>query len=216
MSVIHGNYNNQNILPVLVDSQGRPLVVIDSVTGTYLQVDVHSLPSIPAGNNNIGDVDVVSLPSNVLAGMTSLPAGSNVIGKVDINSPVPLRVMGKQSEAIFALESVIVAHKENTNLGAGYINLSFDTVPSGKVDIITCTSVAYGGTNPGTIIWLMVITPTVSAVMKQIVAPTNGLYYNIDATMYVPESSYVNVRIGGHTVGDDLYANIIGYRMNKP
>jgi hypothetical protein len=39
-------------------------------------VNVSSLPSLPAGNNNIGDVDVVSLPS--------IPAGSNNIGRVHV------------------------------------------------------------------------------------------------------------------------------------
>lgn len=38
-------------------------------------VDVTSLPSLPAGTNNIGDVDVLTLPA--------IPAGSNTIGKVD-------------------------------------------------------------------------------------------------------------------------------------
>ncbi|OQW34860.1 MAG: hypothetical protein A4E20_01400 [Nitrospira sp. SG-bin2] len=39
-----------------------------------LQIDVLSLPTLPAGNNNIGDVDVASLPA--------LPAGTNDIGNV--------------------------------------------------------------------------------------------------------------------------------------
>lgn len=39
-------------------------------------VDVVSLPSIPAGSNNIGDVDVLSLPP--------IPAGTNNIGDVDV------------------------------------------------------------------------------------------------------------------------------------
>ena len=39
-------------------------------------VDVLSLPSIPAGANNIGDVDVLTLPA--------LPAGTNNIGDVDV------------------------------------------------------------------------------------------------------------------------------------
>jgi len=41
-----------------------------------LQVDAKTLPSLPAGNNNIGDVDVVSLPS--------IPVGSNTIGNVNM------------------------------------------------------------------------------------------------------------------------------------
>ena len=39
-------------------------------------VDVASLPSLPAGTNNIGDVDVLTLPS--------IPAGTNNIGDVDV------------------------------------------------------------------------------------------------------------------------------------
>lgn len=39
-------------------------------------VDVVTLPAIPAGTNNIGDVDVLTLPA--------LPAGTNNIGDVDV------------------------------------------------------------------------------------------------------------------------------------
>lgn len=42
--------------------------------------------SLPAGANNIGDVDVASLPASVIAGMGSLPAGANNIGDVDVAS----------------------------------------------------------------------------------------------------------------------------------
>jgi outer membrane murein-binding lipoprotein Lpp len=44
---------------------------------------------LPAGTNNIGDVDIASLPSNVIAGMSSLPAGTNNIGDVDLASAIP-------------------------------------------------------------------------------------------------------------------------------
>jgi hypothetical protein len=47
------------------------------VTGTFWQatqpVSLASLPTLPAGTNNIGDVDVLTLPA--------LPAGTNLIGK---------------------------------------------------------------------------------------------------------------------------------------
>lgn len=47
-----------------------------AVSGTEVQVDV--VAPLPAGTNNIGDVDVLSLPS--------IPAGTNNIGDVDILS----------------------------------------------------------------------------------------------------------------------------------
>lgn len=45
-------------------------------------VDVASLPALPAGTNNIGDVDVLTLPA--------LPAGTNAIGKLAANSGVDI------------------------------------------------------------------------------------------------------------------------------
>lgn len=49
-------------------------------------VDVVTLPALPAGTNNIGDVDVLTLPA--------LPTGSNTIGKVDVNAKqfLPVKV----------------------------------------------------------------------------------------------------------------------------
>jgi hypothetical protein len=50
-------------------------------TNNIGDVDVLSLPAIPAGTNNIGDVDVLTLPA--------IPAGTNNIGDVDVLSVVP-------------------------------------------------------------------------------------------------------------------------------
>lgn len=50
-----------------------------AVSGTEMQVDL--VAPIPAGDNNIGNVDVATLPS--------LPAGTNNIGDVDIASALP-------------------------------------------------------------------------------------------------------------------------------
>jgi hypothetical protein len=47
-------------------------------TNNIGDVDVLTLPALPAGTNNIGDVDVLTLPA--------LPAGTNNIGDVDIAS----------------------------------------------------------------------------------------------------------------------------------
>ena len=51
-------------------------IIDNAIAGSEMQVDVITLPSLPAGSNNIGDVDVLSLPA--------LPAGSNNIGDVDV------------------------------------------------------------------------------------------------------------------------------------
>lgn len=70
---------------VSVDDNGGSLTVDGTITANLAagtnnigDVDVLTLPALPAGTNNIGDVDVVSLPA--------LPAGTNNIGDIDVLS----------------------------------------------------------------------------------------------------------------------------------
>jgi hypothetical protein len=51
-------------------------VALPAGTNNIGDVDVLTLPALPAGTNNIGDVDVLTLPA--------LPAGTNNIGDVDV------------------------------------------------------------------------------------------------------------------------------------
>lgn len=55
--------------PLEVDASGR------------LWVNIGAMVALPAGTNNIGDVDVLTLPA--------LPAGTNLIGKVGIDQTTP-------------------------------------------------------------------------------------------------------------------------------
>jgi hypothetical protein len=68
-------------------------------TNNIGEIDVVSLPSIPAGTNNIGDVDVLTLPpipagtNNIgdvdVLSLPSIPTGANVIGFVAIDQTTP-------------------------------------------------------------------------------------------------------------------------------
>jgi hypothetical protein len=59
-----------------VDGSVSLAAAIPAGTNNIGDVDVLSLPALPAGTNNIGDVDVLTLPA--------LPAGTNNIGDVDV------------------------------------------------------------------------------------------------------------------------------------
>ena len=83
---VDGDYSTLN-----VDANGRLHVNVGAAlpagTNNIGDVDVLSLPALPAGTNNIGDVDVLSLPA--------LAAGTNNIGDVDVLTvPAPLNVTG--------------------------------------------------------------------------------------------------------------------------
>ena len=81
----------QRELRVQIGSAGTAV----AMTGTSL--NVANTASLPAGTNNIGDVDVLSLPS--------LPTGGNNIGDVDVVSIVPGTTgssLGKAEDAVHA------------------------------------------------------------------------------------------------------------------
>lgn len=92
-------------------------------------VDIVSMPALPAGNNNIGDVDVASLPA--------LPAGNNNIGDVDVVSLVPgvgATNLGKQEDAVHSSGDVgvmaLAVRQDASSALAGdgdYIPLSVDS-----------------------------------------------------------------------------------------
>lgn len=61
---------------VLDAIQAAVELIDNAISGTEMQVDV--VAALPAGTNNIGDVDVLTLPA--------IPAGNNNIGDVDVAS----------------------------------------------------------------------------------------------------------------------------------
>ena len=83
---------------VIIDDGGSSITVDGTVTANLAagtnnigDVDVLTLPAIPAGNNNIGDVDIATIAAgdnnigNVdVVTLPSIPAGTNNIGDVDV------------------------------------------------------------------------------------------------------------------------------------
>jgi len=214
MSLMFGNYQDENVKPVLVDSQGRPLVVLDAVTGTYLNVDVHSLPPIPAGSNLIGKVDINSQPAGVLAGMTSLPAGSNNIGDVDVLSMPVTEIKGSNNNKIFAYESTIHTRIENTNLSSGTNTLSSDAIPDNKIGMITYAAIRYVGTVTNVRLYLSIIKGTVSTDIGFIYPPVSSYVYLYNGNFIVPAGGVLRLTILNATVGDDVNLDYGGYVMS--
>jgi hypothetical protein len=80
-----GEVMTLDVIAAKLDTCITALQIIDNMvlaagTNNIGDVDVLTLPALPAGTNNIGDVDVLSLPA--------LPAGTNAIGKLAANAGV--------------------------------------------------------------------------------------------------------------------------------
>jgi hypothetical protein len=87
-----GNERGANVNPsnaLLVAQTGA----LPAGTNNIGDVDVLTLPALPAGTNNIGDVDVLTLPA--------IPAGSNEIGRIRYAKPTTSEL----SEAIVNFSS---------------------------------------------------------------------------------------------------------------
>lgn len=128
---------------ISVDDNGGSLTVDGTVTANLAagtnnigDVDVLTLPSIPAGTNNIGDVDVLTLPA--------IPAGTNSIGRVN---PEPQTANGLSVSRTISAASTnatsakgsagqvytVIAH--NINAAVRYLKLyNKDTAPTVGTD----------------------------------------------------------------------------------
>ena len=138
--VANGNYK-----PMVVNSDAQQIVAlgasIPAGDNNIGNVDIASsvaltLNSLPAGDNNIGNVDIVSLPA--------LPAGTNNIGDVDIASCVALTLNALPAGT--------------NNIGdvdiASCVALTLNSLPAGdnnigNVDIVSLPALPAGTNNIG-------------------------------------------------------------------
>jgi hypothetical protein len=94
----------QDTAQTALDAIKTAVEVLDNtVSGSELQVDV--VAALPAGDNNIGNVDVVTLPS--------IPAGTNNIGDVDVLT-LPALVAGTATIGVVMDERVSTSTRSST------------------------------------------------------------------------------------------------------
>lgn len=122
-------------VPVKVNPSGALTVEASLSAGTNNigGVDVLSLPALPAGTNNIGDVDVLSLPA--------LPAGTNNIGDVDVAS---LPVSFGSGVIDSTTQRIVVASDQVLPISATALPLPTGAATDTKLDSIIT---AIGSTN---------------------------------------------------------------------
>lgn len=106
---------------------------LQASTNNIGDVDVLSLPSLPSGTNNIGDVDVLSLPS--------LPSGTNNIGDVDVLT-LPVSFDAGATDA--TTQRVVIASDQTVPVSAASLPLPSGAATDAKLDSIIT---AIGSTN---------------------------------------------------------------------
>jgi hypothetical protein len=131
-----------SFVDVKVNPSGALAVEASLAAGTNNigDVDVLTLPSIPAGNNNIGDVDIASMPS--------IPAGNNNIGDVDIAS---MPVSFNSGIIDSTTQRVVIASDQTVPISAASLPLPSGAATDAKLDTII-TAIGNSNTKLDTII----------------------------------------------------------------
>lgn len=182
--------------------------IAGAVSGTEMQVDVVTLPSIPAGTNNIGDVDIASIAAgdnnigNVdVVTLPSLPAGTNNIGDVDVltlpSLPAGTNAIGK----LAANSGVDIGDVDVTSIPAveGKAAASNGWLPASGSIGATKTNIGTANT-PGQVGGWYIGNPNASAVYVQIFnAQASDVTLGTTAptlSLMIPASSAANVAAG--------------------
>jgi hypothetical protein len=158
---------------VAVTSAGITTIA-GAVAGTEMQVDV--VAALPAGNNNIGDVDVASLPA--------LPAGNNNIGDVDVASVVPgtgATNLGKAEDAAHTTGDTGVAVLAVRSDAGGSFAADGDYVPFSTDAVGNLRTVAGGAASAATV--TQVACSTSSATLLASSASRKGVIIFNDAAV---------------------------------
>jgi len=175
---VHVPHVNVDTIPAItgtVDLGATDNAVLDAIaasvagatpagTNNIGDVDVLTLPSIPAGTNNIGDVDILSIAAgdnnigNVdVVTLPSIPAGTNNIGDVDvltINGVAPAFGSGARGATV---QRVTIATDDSVPV----TNANLTTIAGAvsgtemQVDVLTMPTVtvnAHAVTNAGTFV----------------------------------------------------------------
>ena len=261
MPLIHGVDAVDALHPLLVDSSGRVIVTAASLplpsgaateaTLTDIETLVQSLvnalvsvatdrlradiiSALPAGTNNIGDVDVLSsaLPSGastlaeqqtqtaaLAAIQTAIEILDNIVAgseaQVDIVSAPTLQVQNQNGDMLEALESIVVDNQSDLNATAGYNELESAAVPTGKVwKITTCT--VYDENTVNTFLLIYATNGTLATTVLRVVPTVAFQAAVFTGELWLPAGWWLVGGYGACTLNDNIRLQIGGIQMDAP
>jgi len=158
-------------------------------------VDVLTLPAIPAGDNNIGNVDVVTLPA--------IPTGSNVIGKVDAQNHGWIGAAWQKNPLLLGYSGDTSEVVTNTNADAGLNTLSGAAVPAGEIWVVEAIGVR-NVNKASSRSWIYVTTNGNNTYLSDQVAAAAGQFTVWAGAITLSEGDKVQALIYGCDAGDDI------------
>jgi len=199
---------------VLDSIQAAVEVIDNAIAGTEMQVDV--VAALPAGDNNIGNVDVVTLPALVAGSanigdvdvltLPSIPAGTNNIGDVDV-----LSVAAGTNNI-----GTVAPYAQPANFIKGATAAITDTTRTAVIAAqgadtkiyVTHILVTNGHATVGTVV---AIEDGTTAIYRGYAAPAGG---GFSITLPVPLVGTANTALNAScaTTGSSVYVSASGYK----
>ena len=214
MPIIIGVTSGGVLVPVRVDDDG--IVSVSSAVSSLPSlpagdnnignVDVVTLPTLPAGNNNIGNVDIVTLPA--------LPTGTNEIGKIQARNYGLVGGAFQKDPIRIGYSSTVAEALSDTNLGAGPNNLDSTPVPEGEIHIMTNLAFQYAGTITGVSLMPSVILNSGVYPADYKTPVVSGAWYIVQGWWVLRKDDWVRLNIVGATATDDANLRITGFRVD--
>ncbi len=153
----------------LIDGTADSSAAIKGDATYGLDVDVTRLPSLPAGDNNIGNVDIVTMPNVVLGAgsatigklaansgvdigdvdvksLPSLPAGTNNIGDVDVVS-LPAHGASAETSSIYNGATALTPKFAAISASSSGNNTAVAAVDGKKIRVLALQLTANGSVN---------------------------------------------------------------------
>ncbi len=195
MPLIIGETSGGVLVPIQVDDDG-----VMSVSAA-----VSSLPALPAGDNNIGNVDVVTLPA--------LPTGTNEIGKIQANNYGLVGGSQQKDPLRFGYSAALAETVSDTDLPGTDTTIYTTAVPAGEIHVYTQINFLYIGTPP-TRTWVSYYKGAVLHHLFNVIGPTSLKIYDRQGWWVLEEDDQIACIVEGPTAGDDIFLRVSGFRVD--
>ena len=213
MPLVIGQTPGGVLVPIQVDANGvvsvsaavSSLPTLPAGDNNIGNVDIVSLPSLPAGNNNIGNVDIVTLPAT--------PAGTNMIGKIQAWSYGHEGGSFNKDPIRFGFSGQILLDWANEDLSTGLNSIDSPAVDPGEIWVITNLTMRYAGTVP-TRMDIGVYDGSDTYYAFRQVSPASATLYDRQGFWVLVEGDKIRLVVNGATEDDKAFAKAIGYRVD--
>jgi hypothetical protein len=190
------------IKPVLLDASGKVLVSAVISSGS---IDVARIVAeLPAGTQNIGDVDVLTLPA--------LPAGTNRIGSAGSEGWVSSA--WKKNPILIGYSDSQATRYLNTALAAGTNTIDLAVISAGEIQEITNMAVNYLGTVAGVTVEVKLRRATINYSIHEWITFVSGVTQSWQGKFILKPSDNIRIIITNATAGDDFEMSLLGLRTD--